>query len=57
VSYSLDPSGTTKLRQATPKRRQSTLRRPYKTIVLGLMVVTSSIAVFDLYLFASGALH
>lgn len=28
-------------------------RRPYRTIVVGLMVVTSSVAVFDLYLFAT----
>jgi hypothetical protein len=50
VSYTLDTSGTL-------KRRQATLRRPYRTIVLVLMVGTSSIAVFDLYLFASSALH
>ena len=40
-----------------PKGRQATLRRPYRTIVLVLMVGTSSIAVFDLYLFASSGLH
>jgi hypothetical protein len=50
VIYTLDTSGATKGRQAT-------LRRPYQTIVLALMVGTSSIAVFDLYLFASSALH
>jgi hypothetical protein len=50
VIYTLDSSGATKGRQAT-------LRRPYQTIVLALMVGTSSIAVFDLYLFASSALH
>jgi hypothetical protein len=50
VSYSLDTSGTV-------KRRQVTLRRSYRTIVFGLMIGTSSIAVFDLYLFASSALH
>ena len=37
MSYTLDTSGTL-------KRRQATLRRPYRTIVLALMVVTSSIA-------------
>jgi hypothetical protein len=50
VSYSLDTSGTV-------KRRQVTLRRSYRTIVFGLMIGTSSIAVFDLYLFAFSALH
>lgn len=50
MSYSLDTSGTL-------KRRQVMLRRPYRTIVFGLMIGTSSIAVFDLYLFASSALH
>jgi hypothetical protein len=50
VSYTLDTSGTV-------KRRQVTLRRSYRTVVLVLMVVTSTIAIFDLYLFASSALH
>jgi hypothetical protein len=50
VSYSLDTLGTV-------KRRQATLRRPYRTIVLALMVGTSSIAIFDLYLFASSGFH
>jgi hypothetical protein len=50
VSYSLDTSGTL-------KRRQVTLRRTYHTIVLALMVGTSGIAVFDLYLFASSGFH
>ncbi|MGA3353067.1 MAG: hypothetical protein ABSD85_07760 [Acidimicrobiales bacterium] len=31
--------------------------RPYRTIVLTLMVATSTIAVFDLYLFASSGFH
>ena len=48
--YTLDTSGATKGRQAT-------LRRSYRTIVFGLMIGTSSIAVFDLYLFAFSALH
>ena len=50
VSYSLDTLGTV-------KRRQVTLRRSYRTVVLVLMVVTSTIATFDLYLFASSGLH
>ncbi len=50
MSYGLDTSGTL-------KRRQVMLRRPYRTIVFGLMIVTSTIATFDLYLFASSALH
>jgi hypothetical protein len=50
VSYTLDTSGTL-------KRRQVTLKRPYRTIVLTLMVGTSSIAIFDLYLFASSGFH
>jgi hypothetical protein len=50
VSYRLDTSGP-------PKGRQAALRRPYRTIVLVLMVGTSSIAVFDLYLFASSGFH
>ena len=50
MSYSLDTSGAL-------KRRQVTLKRPYRTIVLTLMVGTSGIAVFDLYLFASSGLH
>jgi len=40
-----------------PARQQVTVRRPYRTIVLGLLVITSSIAVFDLYLFASNTFH
>lgn len=32
-------------------------RRPYRTIMFSLMLVTSSIAVFDLYLFATSSLH
>ncbi|MGO9583165.1 MAG: hypothetical protein ACLP36_10190 [Acidimicrobiales bacterium] len=36
---------------------RSATRRPYHTVVLALMVVTSSIAMFDLYLFASSGLH
>ena len=50
MSYTLDTSGTL-------KRRQVTLKRPYQTIVLALMVGTSGIAVFDLYLFASSGFH
>ncbi len=50
MSYTLDTSGTL-------KRRQATLRRPYRTIVLVLMVATSTIATFDLYLFASSGFH
>ncbi len=50
VSYSLDTSGTL-------KRRQVILRRPYRTIMFGLMIVTSTIATFDLYLFASSGFH
>ncbi|MGP8150795.1 MAG: hypothetical protein ACLPXU_08930 [Acidimicrobiales bacterium] len=50
MSYTLDTSGTL-------KRRQVTLKRPYRTIVLTLMVGTSSIAIFDLYLFASSGFH
>lgn len=33
--------------------RQLTLRRPRRTIVLALMVATSTVATFDLYLLAS----
>jgi hypothetical protein len=50
TSYSLDASGALKGRQAT-------LRRPYRTIILGLMIATSTIATFDLYLFASSGFH
>jgi hypothetical protein len=50
VSYSRDTSEAL-------KHPLETVRRPYTTIVLALMVGTSSIAVFDLYLFASSALH
>ncbi len=50
VSYSLDAPGTL-------KSRQSSLRRPYRTIILGLMIATSTIATFDLYLFASSSFH
>ena len=50
MSYTLDTSGTL-------KRRQVTLRRPYRTIVFVLMVATSTIATFDLYLFASSGFH
>jgi len=50
VSYSRDTSEAL-------KRPQRTMRRPYSTIALALMVGTSSIAVFDLYLFVSSALH
>ena len=50
MSYSLDTLGTV-------KRRQVTVRRSYRTILLALMAVTSSFAVFDLYLFASSAFH
>ena len=50
MSYRLATSGP-------PKGRQATLRRPYRTIVLVLMVGTSSLAVFDLYLFASSGFH
>jgi hypothetical protein len=50
VSYALDTSGTL-------KRRHVTLRRPARTIVLTLMVGTSGIAIFDLYLFASSGFH
>ncbi len=50
MSYALDTSGTL-------KHRQVTLRRPARTIVLTLMVGTSGIAIFDLYLFASSGFH
>ena len=50
MSYSLDTSGTL-------KRRQVILRRPYRMIMFGLMIVTSTIATFDLYLFASSGFH
>ena len=43
MSYSLDTSGTL-------KRRQVILRRPYRTIMFGLMIVTSTIARYDLKL-------
>ncbi|MFZ2056846.1 MAG: hypothetical protein WAV54_05510 [Acidimicrobiales bacterium] len=32
-------------------------RRPYHTVVLALMVATSTVATFDLYLFASSGFH
>jgi hypothetical protein len=38
-------------------RRAAAVKRPYRTIVLSLMLVTSSIAVVDLYLFASSGFH
>ncbi len=50
VRYSLEASGTL-------RSHQPSLRRPYHTIILALMVFTSTIAVFDLYLFVSSALH
>ncbi len=50
MSYSLDTLGTV-------QRRQSTLRQSFHLVVLGLMVCTSGIAIFDLYLFASSGLH
>jgi hypothetical protein len=51
LSHSLDTLGT--LERNHPVRP----RRPYHTVVLALMVATSTIATFDLYLFASSALH
>jgi len=50
TSYSLDAPGTL-------TRRQPSLKRASHTIILALMVFTSSIAVFDLYLFASSGFH
>jgi hypothetical protein len=32
-------------------------RRPYHTVVVALMVATSTVATFDLYLFASSGFH
>ncbi len=37
--------------------RVGNVSRPYRTIVLTLMVATSGIAVFDLFLFVSSAFH
>ena len=50
VRYSLDASETL-------KHRRGVQRRQYRTIVLTLMMATSTIAVFDLYLFATSGLH
>jgi hypothetical protein len=46
-AYSLRPTAQSK----------AVVRRPYRTIVLTLTLVTSTIAVFDLYLFASSGFH
>jgi hypothetical protein len=58
-AYSLGSSGsvgsTAQFRTAT--RRPGAVRRSYRTIVLSLMFVTSTIAVVDLYLFASSGFH
>jgi hypothetical protein len=51
LSHSLDTLGT--LERNHPVRP----RRPYHTVVLALMVATSTIATFDLYLFASSGFH
>lgn len=37
--------------------RRARLSRPYNAVVLALVVITSMVATFDLYLFASSALH
>jgi hypothetical protein len=42
---------------ATSRGYQPSVSRPYRTIVLSLMIATSSIAMFDLYLFASSGMH
>jgi len=39
------------------RRRPAAVRRPYRVIVLSLMCVTSTIAVVDLYLFATSGFH
>jgi hypothetical protein len=39
------------------QRRPARLKRPYHTFVLALMVATSTVATFDLYLFASSSFH
>ncbi len=39
------------------ERRRAVSRRPYRTVVLTLMVATSAVATFDLYLFASSGFH
>jgi hypothetical protein len=42
--------------RSTPQPRAA-VKRPYRTVVLTLMVATSTIAIFDLYLFASSGFH
>lgn len=42
--------------RSTPQRRVP-IKRTYRTIVLGLMAITSTIAMFDLYLFATSGFH
>ncbi len=64
-TYSIGPAssfgqtsslGTASCHSPAP-RRAAAVRRPYRTLVLSLMLVTSSIAVVDLYLFASSGFH
>jgi len=33
------------------------MKRSFRTVIVALMVVTSSIALYDLYLFAASAFH
>jgi hypothetical protein len=54
-TYSLGPAT-----YAAPRAnavRSPALRRPYRTLVFSLMVVTSCIALYDLYLFAASGFH
>lgn len=51
MSHSLAASG------ALERNHAARLKRPYHTVVLTLMVVTSTVATFDLYLFASSGFH
>ena len=51
MSHNLETSGA--LERNYPAR----LKRPYHTVVLALMVATSTVATFDLYLFATSGFH
>lgn len=51
TAYDLRSSGQVRV------ARRAAMKRSYRTIIIALMVGTSTIALYDLYLFAASGFH
>lgn len=52
TAYDLSSNG-----RVVAARRRPAIKRSYRTVIIALMVATSSIALYDLFLFAISGFH